>query len=311
MKRITVHEHPVKKSYTASSRLTIAYIFVIACNIFTLVVPFYFWNGPEDFGKEGSYREQPQVSFLYKVIMVLQAVSSATGQQKEIFVSNLDAINMLRHDTSRMAIIQSHEEDSNLDGIIDWFELDINVPLNPDEQIKSMQTVAFFDYQLQKRVKLEMESMAYISVDSDLPLSGYDTEGDLMFRQTNPLGVRGYKSILYKDATPLVQTDSSAAYHASNSNIRDVLSRYRTRDVAADYVERYPIKSLDVGASLLNSEKRYRLKMKMKVPTQKVYYIPTLMEVLKDAWVKYLSVAIVCWLLLDALKSFAFSHHLV
>jgi transmembrane protein 231 len=309
MKRIVVHENSLKKSYTASSRLAIAYIFVIACNIFTLVVPFYFWNG-QFWKTQDSFREQPHVSFLYKVIMVLEAVSPTTGQQKEIFVSNLDAINMLRHETSRMANIQSHEADANLDGTNDYFDLEINVPLNPDEQIKRMQTIAFFDYQLKKRVKLEMESLAYVSVDSDLPLSGYDTEGEFMFRQTNPLGVRHYKSILYKDDTPLVRTDSPAAFHASNSNIRDILSRYRVRDVAADYVERYPIKSFDVGASS-NGEKVYRLKMRIKVPTQDVGYIPTLIEVLKEAWVKYLSVVILCWLLFDRLKTFAFSHHLL
>jgi transmembrane protein 231 len=307
MKRIIVHQEPLKKNYSAS-RLSLSYLFVIACNIFALLIPYYFWNGPEGgfLMTQGYYREQPEVSFLYKVIMVLHT-TTLDGSRKEIFVSSIDPVNELRYDTFRMAKIQSNEEDTDLDGKMDWFELEVDVPLNDNEQIKSMQAIAFFNVELSTRVKLEMESVASVSVDSNLPLSGYDTVGNLMFRQSNPLGVRGYKSTLYIDETPLVRTDSEV-YRTSNSNIGDVLSRYRTREVAADYVERYPIKRMDLGSA---SDRRFYLKMKIGVPEQEIVYIPTLMEVLKDAWVKYLSVFILCWLLLDRLKSFAFAHHLL
>ena len=50
--------------------------------------------------------------------------------------------------------------------------------------------------------------------------------------------------------------------------------------------------------------------MKVEIPEQEVLYIPTLMGVLKDAWVKYLPVVILCWLLLERVKSFAFRQHL-
>ena len=152
------------------------------------------------------------------------------SSHEEFFVSTMEAVNALRQDSFRMASVQSHERDVDLDGIVDWFELDVDVPLYQDEQIKSVQAVAFFDYSLQQRVLLEMEAVAHVSVDSHLGLSGYDTEGDLMFRQANPLGIRGYMSSLYKEETPLVKTDSAAVNDASNSNIGDVLARYRSRD---------------------------------------------------------------------------------
>lgn len=258
---------------------------------------------------QGAYREQPDVSFLYKIIIVLEATSSTSDKPKEIFVSSMETINALRHDSFRMASIQSHEEDADIDGLNDWFTLEVDVPLNDDEQIKSMQTVAFFNYRLQKRVQLEMEAVAYTSVDSVFPMSGYDTEGVLVFRQTNPLGVRGYSSTLYRDETPLVDTESAVAVHrVSNSNVGDILKRYRKRDVAADFLERYPVKELDLGAT---SNRSYRLRIKIKVPQQEISYIPPLMEVLKDAWVKYVSVFVLCWLLLERVKSFAFRQHLV
>lgn len=305
--RFVLHKEAVTKNYTASSRLSIAYLFVIACNIFALVVPFYFWNVSDGFWiTEGSYREQPDVSFLYKVIMVLTTTSATTGQPSEIFVSTFNDANELRHDTFRMANIQSHEGDQDLDGIFDWFDLEVKVPLHEGEEVKSMQAIAFFDYQLTKRVKLGMESIAYASVDSAVPLSGYDTEGDLLFRQASPLEVRGYKSTLYVNETPLVRSDSQLA---SNSNIGDILSRFRIRNIAADFVERYPVRKIDLSVQHARS---FDLKMKIRIPQQEIVrYIPTLLEILKDAWVKYLSVVILCWLLLDRLKTFAFGHHFV
>ena len=308
MKRIIIHQEPQTKPYKTSTRLSLSYLFVLACNVFTIIYPFYFWNNTL-WTTRNSYQEQPNVSFLYKVIMVLQTTSTLNGASKEIYVSTLDTVNALRPDTFRMAAVQSYEEDTDLDGIIDWFQLKVDVPLNDDEKVMSMQTVAFFEYQLDQRVKLQMESAAYTSVDSNLPLSGYDTEGDLIFRQVHPLGVRGYKSTLYEEETPLVKLNSEV-YHVSNSNIGDILAKYRTRDVAADYVERYPVSTMDLDTTT-DENRRYSFKMKIRIPEQDVVYIPTLTEVLKDAWVKYVSVAILCWLVVDRVKSFVFAHHLI
>ncbi|KAL7485433.1 hypothetical protein ACHAW6_011032 [Cyclotella cf. meneghiniana] len=309
MKKIVVHEETLTKSYSAP-RPSIAYLFVIACNVFALIVPFYLWNGPngEFWITQGSLREQPDVSFLYKVIMVLEATSPTTEETTEIFVSTVDAVNFLRHDSFRMASIQFHNEDMNIDGMADWFTLEVDVPLNEDERVKSMQVLAFFNFRLKRRVKLDMETIVHSSVASDLPMSGYDTEGAFLFRQANPLGIRDYSSQLYANETPLVNTESEAVHRVSNSNVGDILARYRKRDVAADYVERYPIKRLDSGTP---GDRSYRLQMKINVPQQDISYIPPLAEVLKDAWVKYFSVVVLCWLLLDRVKSFAFRHHLI
>ena len=309
MKRIIIYQEPQTKPYKAT-RFSLPYLFVLACHLFTFIYPFYFWND-KLWTTRKSYQEQPDVSFLYKVIMVLQTSSSSTGGSKEIYVSTLDALNALRHDTFRMGSIQSYEGDINLDGRIDSFELNINVPLNPGEQIVSMQTVAFFNYQLKQNVQLQMESVAYTSIDSSNgPLSGYDVEGDLIFRQDHPLGVREYQSILYEEETPLVPLNSNMLYDVSNSNIGEILTKYRRREVRADYVERYPVKTMDLDDATAD-DRMYSLKMKIRIPEQEVVYIPTLTEVLKDAWVKYLSVVILCWFVVDRIKSFVFGHHLL
>lgn len=300
MKKVIVYKEPLSQQYSAH-RLSFAYLFIILSNICILVVPFYFWTGTNGglWLKNDKYREQPDVEYLFKFILVLEATSPVTGRGKEIFVSTMDSVNVFRPESYRMANIKFNKDDRNFDGIVDSFKLDATVPLANNEHVVSVHALLFFDFRLQERVKLDMESVAYSSFESGLPISGFDTKGSLMLRQTKPLGIRNYFSTLYAEETPLLDTVNSPA----NSSIGNILERYRERDITADYVERYHIKSRAVDSP---EESDFRFEMKVDIPEQEVLFIPTLLEVLKDAWVKYLSVVILWWILLERIKSFAF-----
>ena len=307
MTKAVVFQEPLIRRYSAP-KLSIAYIFIILCNTAGLILPIFIFNGTHgDFWIQyGKYREQPEVTFLYKFIMVLESKSMASDRTKDIFVSNIDSLNVLRPETFRLASIQFHEDDIDRDGKFDSLTLEADVPLYPDEQIQSMQVLLFFNFRLQKRVKLDMESLAYTSVESSLPIGGYDSAGTFMLRQSKPLGIRAYFSTLYAAETPLIDTDD---LHANNRimdcNIGNILEKYRSRGVVADYVERYPIKTR--GRTNLSGEAgNFHLKMKMDVPEQEILYVATLMEVLKDGWIKYLSVVVVGFVLINRIKQIVF-----
>lgn len=302
MKRVVLYEEPLSKRYIAP-RLSLAYVFVVLCNAFALALPFYVLTSTdgEFWMTSGTYREQPDVKFLYQFIMVLEA-TDASGRTNEIFVSTIDSLNLVRPESYRSSNVQFQKDDADLDGVFDSFELDASVPLRADERVVSMQAVLFFNYRLQKRVKFDMESVAYASFDSGLPVAEFDTKGSLLLSQAKPLGVRHYFSELYAEETPLV--DTSVTRLAVDSNIGSILEKYRERAVTVDFQEKYPIKRR-VGES-----GKFRLRMKVDVPEQEVQYIPTVEEVLKDAWVKYFSVAVLCYLLIDRIKRFLFSERL-
>ena len=246
-----------------------------------------------------SYYEKPNVKFLYKFMMVLEATSPATGQTKEIFVSNLDSLNVFRPESYRSAVISVNEEDQDLDEKFVSFTLEAEVPIGEDEQIQSMQAMLFFNYKLDDRVKFDMESIAYTSVDSS-SLSSFDTSGTLVLRQANPLGIRDSSSTLYGDETPLLD-------NTGLTSIDDILKTYRDRKVAVDYEEHYPIKT----RATKGEASAFHFKMKIDIPNQEVLCIPTLVEVLKDGWIKYLSFAVVCWMLVDKIKRFSFTNYLL
>ena len=309
MKKVVVYSEPLTRQYCVP-RLSFTFLFIILVNLFAVIVPFYFCTSTDAslWMTYGSYREQPDVKFLYKFIIVLEATSASSGQSKEIFVSTIDSLNVMRPESYRMANVQFHEEDDDLDGKFDSFQLEADVPLAVDERVHGMQAVLFFGYRMQRRVKFDMESVAYTSFESGQPLSGCDTRGSLELRQTKPLGIRGYFSELYSEQTPLVDTTTEGAPRAPESSIvASILEQYRERHVAADYVERYPIKSRAVDSE---EKGTFRFKMKVDIPEQEVLYIPTLMEVLKDGWIKYLSVVVLFWLMLERVKRFLFRENL-
>jgi len=302
-RKVVVFEETLSRKHK-TKRSSLAYLFVLLCNALILLLPFFLllYSDGGLWLKEGTYREQPDVKFLYQYIIILETASTtvAASQTKEIFVSNQDELNVQRTGSYRAANIEFNENDFDLDGRFDSFTLETEIPLGEDEQVVGMQAVLFFNYKLEDRVKFDTESVAYTTFDSGLPLASYDSKGTLELRQIKPLGIRDYSSTLYAEETPLINESSS-------TNIGQILEKYRERNVAVDYMEQYPIKTR--ASSKENS--KFHLKMKIDVPEQNVMYIPTLVEVLKDVWVKYLSVLVLCWYLVETIKRFAFSNHLL
>jgi hypothetical protein len=126
-----------------------------------------------------------------------------------------------------------------------------------------------------------------------------------MLRQTSPLGIRSYSSSLYVKDTPLVGlSDLAHVRRVTDSNIGSMLKKYRERDVAADYIERYPIK-----ANAIQVDGTFHMKMTVDIPEQEIMYIATLAEILKDGWIKFLSLVVLFWPLLERIKRFAFANH--
>mmetsp|Transcript_17554 Transcript_17554/g.35761 ORF Transcript_17554/g.35761 Transcript_17554/m.35761 type:complete len:339 (-) Transcript_17554:152-1168(-) len=308
MKAVVVHREPLTKRFL-TSRVSFCYIFVALCNAVVLLVPLFvsFGNGEEFWIKHSTYREQPQTKFLYKFIMVMDTFSSLNGKKMELFISTIDEYNVLRPESVRMSMIEVNEERNERNGLLDAFTVRAEVPLENGEVVKRIQSFLIFDFRLQKRVRLDTDVLVYAATESSLsPISGYDSDGQLILRQSDPFSshVADRKTAAYE---PILSNEAEA--NATNTfKFADILKTYRARTVAADYVTEYPILHHDFSPD--DENRAFQMKMKVKIPQQTIRYIPTLVEVLKDAWIKYLSVVIVCWYLMDAIKSFVFKHHL-
>lgn len=176
-----------------------------------------------------------------------------------------------------------------------------------------------FRYQLNSRVKIEMDTMAYVFHSSGLPLSSLTTRGDIALRQKYPLEIRKTETVLYDNEKML--DDTSAFFKHDVTDITEmVMDRYAQRDYAAEYKPRYisstralSSESLsdDIGSDDPHKERYYfSFTMMIDIPTQDISYIPTFSDVIKDAWIKYLSVFILLCVLLRQLCSIVYSNQM-
>ena len=233
----------------------------------------------------------------------------------ELYYSTMTAVDHFNdRDNFRLASVIYRKDDDDLDGKVDRLILDFELPLGSTEKIYGIQGLVFVQYRLNGHVKMSMESLAYIQHDGGLPASRFETRGDLVLRQNFPMRVRNTNTILYEDDSWL---DDKAAFRSMGGeklNIKDIVRRYGARELTTDYSERYPIWGRDITSGALGQEgnTNFKLKATIDVPRlQDILYIPTLYEVLMEAWMRYLSLLIVSVFLMRRLVQFVYARQVL
>jgi len=258
--------------------------------------------------KHDTFWEQPKSAYLYKAIVVLQ-VEDVSGTPGEIFYSTIGGVNALRPRSFRTAIIRSREIDNNLDGVMDQIYFSAIFPLSANERVYGAHALLFFNYTLQDRVKINTEGMVYAGHDSGLAGSGLFVNGDLNFIQRYPIEIRGESSTLYGDE-PLFdeQTGSTQIDASVIKNIVEKYSRRLYANVRMENTLSIWSRALDVTST---TDKQFNFTLTLNIPEQEVRYIPKAADVLKDGWIKYLSLFVVVSYLLRTFCSFVFNHQIV
>lgn len=288
--------------------------------------------------KHDTYREQPKVKFQYRVIVVVQAkvkvennedetnstTENASMLPKEIYYSTFDEINEKRPESFRASSTTSREADDDMDGIMDRLLLKVNIPIDRNEFVYGVQALVFVTYKIENHVKMEMESLIHVHYESGIPGSKFTSFGDLNLRQMKAIPIISDNAQnddddiirMYVDEE-LVQLQS-ASFEPSLSNVNNILKRYHARSIATDYVERFPMWTRQVkGPSMSNDEsgeddKSFELDLTVIIPKmQSIVYVPTLMEVLTEAWMRYLSLLVVIGGIGQLLFQYVFANQII
>lgn len=329
--------NPICRRFDAP-RFSIAYLFSIITTALTIILPYFLCFSPNYTAdndsssstsyplglwlKRDSYKEQPIVDFEYKAIIVAQGIRKKSGYDSvdvdvpiELYFSTMTALDHFNErDNFRLASVTYGKDDDDIDGKVDRLILDFELPLESTEKIYGIQGLVFVQYRLNGHVKMSMESLAYVQHDGGLPASRFETRGDLVLRQNFPMRVRNSNTILYENYSWL---DAEAALRSAgveNANIQDIIKRYGTRDVTTDYHERYPLWTRDISNEAIGQDgnTHFNLKATIDVPRlQNVLYIPTLYEVLMEAWMRYLSLLIVSTFLMRRLVQYVYTHQVL
>ncbi|XP_065676087.1 transmembrane protein 231 isoform X2 [Hydra vulgaris] len=294
MVMLVVHHESVKHYYRAHF-CSMALWFFISVALITYIVPLFLAYQSHGFWiKEHTYREQPEVHFKHEFVLFLQTTGKLIGYST---IENLNTV--LLGENIRFPIVRSYEVDQNLDGKNDFMKFEVQTPVLDNELIQSIQLLLFFDYRLYTYSNLRMESLAFISFQTCIPGSEFKSNGVLKFVQKYPLPHRG--SLTMYDV-PIIDSTSQ---NILDFDLHNILSSYQTRNISTTFVGSYPVWRGQPSASV-----PFSVKLHIEYPEETITYHPGFWQLIKFAWIQYLSILLVFIFFFHKVKTFVYKNQI-
>lgn len=302
-----IHREPLYRRYYAPV-YSGACVYAIILGFLSIFIPFIIsYNTGNFWQKEKVIYEQPDVDYRYISMFQFYGYSGQNKDPFSVFYSTSAYINDLMGDRVRGAVVRSSEVDTNLDGSMDRLEVGVQLPLTSSEHITGMHAFFYCDTVLKKFARFKFDSVSFVSHDSGFPMGNLDVSGNLMLKQTRALGQRGGFRLPYQDE-PLLEM--SASMSADEVDIGNLMRRAAARNLSTVFEPTYAYATPHVSSS--SSEPTfYNATISMHVPLQPVLVITSATEVLKFAWIQFLSFFVVVGFLLVRTTSFIFRHRLI
>ncbi|XP_069822253.1 transmembrane protein 231 isoform X3 [Dendropsophus ebraccatus] len=288
-----VYSHPLLIRYRTSicSKAT---LFLFMVLVLTYIPPLLVAYRSQGFWlKQNTYEEQPKVNFRYEALLI--ALNSNTGGY--IAWSTFQTFNSLVGDRLRIPQVSVREEDKNQDGKMDQLIFNLELPLLPVENVYGVQLILTFSYQLYRMSTFVMQSMAFIQYTSPIPGAKLSINGDLRLQQRQPLGHQGL------DTTYNVSVINGTSPFASSYDLTNIISAYQERNVTTVLSTPNPVWLVGRGTSdpfVINAVIRY--------PVETISYQPGFWEMIKYAWIQYVSVLLIFLWVFERVKIFVFQN---
>jgi transmembrane protein 231 len=303
-----IHREPLYRRYYAPY-YSAACLYTVAVGFLLIFIPFIIsYSSSNLWLKNNVVYEQLDLTYQY------QAIFQFYGEENEsplsLSYSTSPKINDLYSDSLRMSVFRSNEVDENNDGVMDRLEVGIQVPLGTDESITRMSAVFYHTAVLKDTVRYIFDTVSYVNHDSGTPMGSLLIDGDVILRQSTSLSTKGGYRLPYTD-DPLL--DITEDMSIADVNIGTILSKSAARNLTTNFIPTYTYAVPMISPNLadVGSQKFFNATMTMRVPVQKIVYIPSASEVLKHAWIQYVSFFIVVGFLLVRLTSFILRHRLI
>ncbi|XP_073441123.1 transmembrane protein 231 [Dendrobates tinctorius] len=288
-----VYSHPLLVRYRTSicSKAT---LFLLVVLLLTYIPPLLVAYRSQGFWlKQSTYEEQPNVRFRYEALLV--AITSSSGGY--VAWSTFQGFNNLAGDRLRIPQVSVREEDKNQDGKMEQLSFSLELPLLPVEDVYGVQLILTFSYQLYRMSTFVMQSMAFVQYTSPVPGAKLYINGDLRLQQRRPLRHQGL------DTTYNVSVINGASPFASSYDLINILSAYQERNVTTILNNPNPIWLSGRGSSdpfVISGVIRY--------PMETISYEPGFWEMIKYAWIQYVSVLLIFLWVFERVKIFVFQN---
>lgn len=305
-----IHQEYLKKRYIARSGSCGCALYCVSVAVL-VVVPFLLAFASQSFWtKQKWYFDQPEVAFQHR--LVLHVEGEGTVSPFAWAWTTSPALNDLLGSNLVVPSIKSRAEDTNGDGYSDAFTFTVSFSTASAEQqqaVRRVRLVAFFDYKLHGDAKLSMDALAIVDASSAMPASALTVSGDLVFRQRQALHVGSGYAKPYT-ASPI--WDESKGYAAID--FADLVAQYSQRNFTTEVHAPYPMwkSNLAYGSTTYGvQDTTFTATVTLKVPPTVVLATPSTSEMLKFAWMQYLAMLVVVWVLVRYARIFIFGQKLV
>ncbi|KAK1874981.1 Transmembrane protein 231 [Dissostichus eleginoides] len=279
-----VYSHPALIRYKTSV-CTKATLFLVVVLCLTYIPPLLVAYRSQGFWmKRSTYEEQPVVRFQYQTLLV-----AATNTQGDYVAwSTFPHLNNMLGANLRIPAVSVREEDQNQDGKLDLLNLQLHLPLKPEEQ--RMSTVV-------------MQSLAYVQHSSSVPGAKLFISGDLKLQQRTPLPHRGVYNVYNVSVI-----DGSSPF-ASAYDLDNIIRSYQNRNLTT--VLSCPMPVWTVGRA---AGSPFQISAEIRYPVEVIRY-PLLnasfWETIKFAWIQYVSVLLIFLWVFERIQRFVFQNQVL
>jgi transmembrane protein 231 len=307
---------PLQRRFIAST-MSCGCCLLIMFWVFVAFVPLFLAYTSESFWlKQSSYREAPRARFTYQTLLVARGVD-ADGQALAMTFSTTPELRRgALLDTIRPASIRTWADDTNLDGAPEAVHVDVALPLREGESVHGLSAVLMFQMDFNTRVKTKLECAAYVDYSAGTAGGSFYADGDLVLVQRHALRVNSGYSKPYR-TDPLLGNASWAPTSVEELRIPRVLARYRARNLTARFDNVMTSWTPYAGPTTVSGNARttpphkFTASFTVRFPEQQIIYVPTTSEMLKFAWMQYLSVAFIVYVLAAYSADFVFKYQII
>ncbi|XP_044516415.1 transmembrane protein 231 [Gracilinanus agilis] len=289
--------HPTERRYRAGLCSKAAFFLLVITGL-TYIPPLLVAFRSHGFWlKQSSYEEQPAVHFKHEVLFVA-LLGSTPGRY--LSWSTFPTFNQLQGQNLRIPLVTTREEDRNQDGKMDVLYFKLALPLKATEEVIGVQLILTFSYQLSKMSIFVMQCMALLQSSFPIPGAQLHVNGELKLQQKHPLKYRGL------DNRYNVSVINGTSLFAEDFDITKIAAAYKERNVTTVLYDPSPIWL--VGRP---SEAPFVVDVVLRYPWEVICYQPGFWEIMKMAWIQYVSILLIFLWVFKKIKIFVFQNQVV
>ena len=300
---------PYKKTYSSefcSLSTLIGFVFLVLA----ILIPLFAAFSSEDFWlRLKEYLEQPKIDFTNDYILYVSTFDSNNNPINTFFDSSNKTLNDMINKIGNYnlnsnlnlisredkASISKYSYDDDNDGIND--RLIIRYETNKEEIITNnnnidVKLIFFVNYRLTKEVKLLMTPMIYVDIPIINGAKEINLSGDLELVQKSPIVSTTVTSQIYNKKKPLTVDEKLN----SPLDLLNIYNEYKNMN----YTLKYNYEKIEK-----RSNNKLIINIEMNIPKlQRVFYIQSVFEAIKYAWMQYFYIFLPIYIILYVIYKF-------